>query len=236
MKFNLLASASSFAMGGLAMFAFPSVSNASLVCTGVYACSTQNPTVAPYIVGNSSSATVNYFNTSGGKNLTEVVITQSGSFGTTGTITYTGGGTGNFTFSSVGTMALQGSTGAPSVFPTFSVKGIASSSSYTLANNATASYSGVLTGLSKSSVLSSNLTGFDGTGTFLVEFTGTGGVSISGTSSVATHVTTTFSPSLSIQYQYTIPVQATAPEPASLALLGVGLAGAGVVRRRRKAA
>ena len=228
MKFNLLASASSLAMGGLAIFGMPGAAVAGLTCS-VLSC-TETLTPASFLVNGTQTVAVDQFNLGGGASLTSVIISEAGSFATTGTVTYTGAGIGTFTFSSTGTLRLKPNAAATGLFPRLTMTAVAPSSTYTLASGASASYGGAKNLGTTQETLTSGLGGFIGTGTFLVDFLSSGGIAVAGTSAVATDLSSTFFPSLTITYDFSYP----APEPASLSVVGAAIAGLGVIRRRRK--
>lgn len=82
-----------------------------------------------------------------------------------------------------------------------------------------------------SNTISTSLADFIGTGTVSVPVFASGLSSANGGGNTTSHFTTQAGASLTITYDYTAPP--SVPEPMSILLLGVGVTGIGLVRRRR---
>jgi hypothetical protein len=181
-----------------------------------------------------SQVALDFFVPGVNQHLTSVVISETGTISPIGSFTATQPGT--FTVGLNTSISLAAGTNTPANFPLLSITSQLISKTYTFTQvpaSQSVNFSGAVT--VGSATLTTGLTNFTSTSpaTFTVDFLGSAKQFESGQGISGYEMTGTGVGSITITYNYTTSVPT--PEPASMALLGVGLVGAGVIRRRRKA-
>lgn len=251
MKHNLLGAVSTIAIGAAFGVGSPVTAYAGLLC-GAGVCTesvslgsgqtdlgTFNNNSPPGPV-TGSPVVLNQFNPATG-HLLSVTVQEKGSYTSSGSLTNNGTlGTESFTFSIAMRLALFASNTAPSNFPTLNQSPVAAGThSYNLAQGSSTNFSASTSGFNKTSgLITANLPAWTGTGTFDALFaTLTSEAFTGGGGQIGASLNTYVTPTVVLTYNYSTPSPPgppPVPEPASLTLLGAGLAGLGVIRRRRR--
>jgi hypothetical protein len=225
----------STAVGLVAVSGMPTAANAALTC--VIGSCTESDTLTGLTDFNNTITVDKTAAVSFGETLTSVTVSFNGStFTSSGTLKNTSVTAQTFTFGQSEAFTFTAGAGAPSSLLTvpLTVTGNFATPTITLSPGVTISVTDNLSLSGSLAPITTNLSQFEGAGTFQVDIsTLTGETFTGGGGNISATLVSSASPDVTITYSYS-PVTSAVPEPTTWAMMLLGFAGVGFMAYRRK--